>query len=63
MLGLSGTAILRERLDLTHVQSAAHDALGERGGVGASDERPRMARAQRARTHQILHALGQLQES
>ena len=45
-LGLCGTPILRERLDLAHVQSAAHDTVGERDGIGPPDERPHVTRAQ-----------------
>src|SRR5262249_54971443 len=54
------TFFLRERLDVAHGQAFVNDAKRKRLGVGAADERPRVASAQLARAHHLLHAVWQL---
>ncbi len=61
--GLALALVARDLLDLTHVQAARHDFIGELVGVGLADQHARMTGAQLAGGDVALHRLRQFQKS
>ena len=60
---LRGAVLAHVRFDLAHAQALVDDFLRDPFGIGLAEQQTRVAGGNFARAHQLLHGLGQLEQS